>query len=98
MKPGKVYLGGVGPGDPGLVTLRLREVLRAADVILYDRLLDRSILREAKSSAEIIDVGKGAHGGDRGAEQRDINSLLIEHASRGKTVLRLKGGDITRLR
>ena len=93
MKPGKVYLGGAGPGDPGLVTLRLLEVLRDADVILYDRLLDRSILREAKSSAEIIDVGKGAHGGDRGAEQRDINSLLLEHASRGKTVLRLKGGD-----
>jgi len=93
MKRGKVYLGGAGPGDPGLVTLRLLEVLRTADVILYDRLLDRSILREAKGSAEIIDVGKGSRGGNRGAEQVEINRLLLEHASHGKTVLRLKGGD-----
>jgi uroporphyrinogen III methyltransferase/synthase len=94
-----VYLVGAGPGDPGLCTRRGAALLREADVVVYDRLVDRSLLALAKPGAELIDVGKrpagtaGASvptGADRQAE---INRLLVELGSSGRTVVRLKGGD-----
>lgn len=90
-RPGKVWLVGAGPGDPGLLTLKGREVLRRADVIFYDRLVNPGILVWAKTGAEVIDVGKEP-GGKR-VEQPDICRGLIQAARMGKEVIRLKGGD-----
>lgn len=88
----KVYLVGAGPGDPGLITVRAVEILRKADVVLYDRLVNPILLGYVPPSAECIYVGK-----DRGmpgkGRQKGIHDLLVEHAQRGKIVVRLKGGD-----
>ncbi len=88
---GFVSLVGAGPGDPGLLTVRGRERLQAADVVIYDRLLDPHLLDLAPPDAERIYVGKGpthhAH------EQPDINALLVAHGQAGRRVVRLKGGD-----
>jgi uroporphyrinogen III methyltransferase/synthase len=91
MKQGKVYLVGAGPGDPGLMTVKGLDCLRCADVVIYDRLIDESILSEARPEAEKIYVGKA----DRLhiLEQDSINQLLLEKAREGKVVVRLKGGD-----
>jgi uroporphyrinogen III methyltransferase/synthase len=91
MKQGKVYLVGAGPGDPGLMTVRGLDCLRRADVVIYDRLIDESILSEARPEAEKIYVGKA----DRLhiLEQDSINQLLLEKAREDKVVVRLKGGD-----
>lgn len=91
MKQGKVYLVGAGPGDPGLITVKGLACLKQADVIVYDRLVDESILKEAGADAEKIYVGKS----DRLhiLEQDSINKLLLEKAREGKIVVRLKGGD-----
>ncbi len=91
MKEGKVYLVGAGPGDPGLITLKGHNCLRQADVIIYDRLIDNSLLDTARTDAEKIYVGK-AHGCHT-REQKDISQLLVEKAKEGKTIVRLKGGD-----
>ncbi|MCD6299903.1 MAG: uroporphyrinogen-III C-methyltransferase [Dehalococcoidales bacterium] len=91
MKKGKVYLIGAGPGDPGLITVKGQDCLRQADVIIYDRLIDSSLLDAARPDAEKIYVGKGR--GCHTREQKDINQLLVEKAKAGKTVVRLKGGD-----
>jgi uroporphyrinogen III methyltransferase/synthase len=91
MKFGKVYLVGAGPGDPGLITVKGLDCVRQADVIIYDRLVDESILREAHSKAEKIYVGKAAS--HHTLEQETINRLLIQKAREGKVVVRLKGGD-----
>ena len=88
---GSVALVGAGPGDPGLLTLRALRVLNEADVILHDRLVTDAILQLARRDAERISVGK--HAGDGGHSQADINALLVELASSGKRVVRLKGGD-----
>ncbi len=91
MDTGKVYLVGAGPGDPGLITVRGLQLLRRADVVVYDRLVDPELLCEARRDAEMIYVGKAS---DRHTlPQNQINSLLIERASEGKEVVRLKGGD-----
>jgi len=89
-RPGKVILVGAGPGDPGLLTLRAVERIRAADVLVYDRLVHDGALALAKPSAEKIYMGKepGHH-----ARQDDIHALLVEKAREGKMVVRLKGGD-----
>lgn len=89
--PGIVYLVGAGPGDPGLITVKGRELLRAADVILYDRLVSSVLLSEAKIGAELVDVGKAP--GGRATSQGEINQLLIEKARLSAIVVRLKGGD-----
>ena len=91
MKAGKVSLVGAGPGDPGLLTVRGRELLRIADVVVHDRLIDPRLLDEAPPEALLIAVGKrpGAH---PMAQQR-INETLVRHARRGLDVVRLKGGD-----
>ena len=85
-----VYLVGAGPGDPGLLTVRARELIEAADVILYDRLIPPGILRRARG-AELVYVGK--EGGGPQMPQEEIDRLLVEHGSGGRTVVRLKGGD-----
>ena len=88
---GVVYLVGAGPGDPGLITVRGLEVLRAADVVLHDRLVPDGLLGEVRSDAVVVNVGKTP--GQTGRSQQEINELLVEHCRSGKTVCRLKGGD-----
>ncbi len=89
---GIVHLVGAGPGDPGLITVRGARLLRRADVIVYDRLVNPSLLAEGRPEAEMVDVGKHP---SRGGEhlQEEINELLIERARGGARVVRLKGGD-----
>ncbi len=89
--PGRVCLVGAGPGDPGLITVRGLDRLRAADVIVYDALVLPSLLREARADAVIIDVGK--RHADHKMTQEEINALLLEQAKSGRFVVRLKGGD-----
>jgi uroporphyrinogen III methyltransferase/synthase len=84
-----VYLVGAGPGDPGLLTVRARELIAAADVILHDRLIPPGALDGA--DAEIVDVGK--QGGGPQMSQDEINRLLLRYGGAGKRVVRLKGGD-----
>jgi len=90
VKPGIVYLIGAGPGDPGLITVKGRECLRRAGVVVYDYLANPVLLREAPQ-AEAIFVGKSR--GNHHRPQGEINQLLIDLARQGKTVARLKGGD-----
>jgi len=82
---------GAGPGDPGLLTVKGLDCLRRADVVIYDRLIDESILHEARPEAEKIYVGKASS--HHTLEQETINHLLIQKAREGKVVVRLKGGD-----
>lgn len=89
---GKVWLVGAGPGDPGLLTLRGAEVLRGADAVLYDALVDRSLLDLVPEHALRIDAGKRGHS-DRNLLQDDITRRLVDLAREGKQVVRLKGGD-----
>jgi uroporphyrin-III C-methyltransferase/precorrin-2 dehydrogenase/sirohydrochlorin ferrochelatase len=88
---GEVTLVGAGPGDPELLTLKALRALQDADVILHDHLVAAAVLDFARRDAERICVGKSA--GGAGASQAKINELLIEHARRGRRVVRLKGGD-----
>jgi uroporphyrinogen III methyltransferase/synthase len=90
-KKGICYLIGAGPGDPGLLTLRGRECLEMADVLVYDYLCNPQLLAWAKSGAEKIYVGKKA--GDHTLSQEEINALIVARARDGKIVARLKGGD-----
>jgi uroporphyrinogen III methyltransferase/synthase len=90
VKKGKVYLVGAGPGDPGLLTIRGREVLERAEVVIYDYLANEEFLKYAPASAERIYVGK--KGGDHTLSQDGINALLVEKG-RENVVVRLKGGD-----
>jgi uroporphyrinogen III methyltransferase/synthase len=91
MKKGKVYLIGAGPGDPGLITVKGLDCLKRADVVVYDHLASEQLLRHLKEGAEKIFAGK--KGGDHSLPQDRINALILEKASAGKTVARLKGGD-----
>ena len=91
IQKGKVYLVGAGPGDPGLLTIKGRECLSKADVVIYDYLANRSFLDYAKDGAEIIYVGK--KGGSHTMRQEEINALIVDKAGSGKRVVRLKGGD-----
>jgi len=90
-KTSKVYLVGAGPGDPGLVTLRAKECIENADVIIYDHLANPETLGWARDDAEITYVGKTP--GESRSNQNEINALLIKKAHEGKQVVRLKGGD-----
>ena len=90
-KSGTVYLVGAGPGDLGLITLRAKECIEQADVIVYDHLTNPEMLTWARDEAEIIDAGKRA--GEHTLTQEQINALLIEKARAGQQVVRLKGGD-----
>ena len=106
MKGGRVYLVGAGPGDPKLITVRGLELMRAADVVVYDHLVAPRLLKECPVRAKIIYAGKEGGsdpkaknlqlsrlGSDPGDIQRAINTLLIREANAGRTVVRLKGGD-----
>lgn len=91
MNQGIVYLVGAGPGDPGLMTLKGRECLQKADVVVYDYLANPRFLQYAPKNSKKIYVGK--KGASHSVEQEDINHLLIQEAQKGKVVVRLKGGD-----
>jgi uroporphyrinogen III methyltransferase/synthase len=86
-----VYLVGAGPGDPGLMTARALELIAAADVIVYDRLIPSSALDGAREDATLIYAGK--EGGGPSMPQAEIEELLLQHGGQGKQVVRLKGGD-----
>jgi uroporphyrin-III C-methyltransferase/precorrin-2 dehydrogenase/sirohydrochlorin ferrochelatase len=88
---GRVAIIGGGPGDPGLITVRGRQLLAEADVVLTDRLAPRSLLDELRADVEIIDASKIPYG--RAMAQEHINAALISHARAGRFVARLKGGD-----
>ena len=88
---GIVHLVGAGPGDPGLLTVRAVELIAAADVILYDRLIPREALAHAREGAELVYVGKQGAGPQ--VPQDETDRLLLEHARAGRRVVRLKGGD-----
>lgn len=89
--PGTVHLVGAGPGDPELITLQGLRCLRNADVLIYDRLIARTLLDEAPRTAERIFAGKSA--GHHSIRQDEIQRLMIDRARRGLDVVRLKGGD-----
>ena len=88
---GKVYLVGAGPGDPGLMTLKGLRCLERAELVVYDRLLDPSLLENVPPSAERVFVGKER--GRQAMSQDEINQALIDGAAAGLAVVRLKGGD-----
>ncbi|WP_440065893.1 uroporphyrinogen-III C-methyltransferase [Streptosporangium sp. OZ121] len=90
-KPVGVALVGGGPGDPGLITVRGRQLLAQADVVIADRLAPQALLDELSPDVELIDAAKIPYG--RYMAQERINELLVEHARQGKFVVRLKGGD-----
>jgi uroporphyrin-III C-methyltransferase len=87
----KVYLVGAGPGPPELLTLKAVGLLKAADVIIYDRLIQEQVLTHAKPTAERIYMGKPL--GKHDSRQEEIHNLLLRKATEGKLVVRLKGGD-----
>src|SRR6266478_5669157 len=91
MTPGKVYLVGAGPGDPGLITFRGMECLARADLVLYDGLVNPLILRHTQGLAERTCRSESPNG--RHLDQEEINQRLVGAAREGKTVVRLKGGD-----
>jgi len=88
---GTVFLIGAGPGDPGLITDKGKRLLESADVIIYDRLIENSLLNHASKDCETIYAGKKP--GEHKLTQEDINELMVEKAEEGKKVVRLKGGD-----
>jgi uroporphyrinogen III methyltransferase / synthase len=90
-KKGKCFLVGAGPGDLGLVTLRAKDCIEHADIVIYDYLCNPEMLRWAPEDAELIFAGKKA--GAHTLTQEQINALLVERTREGKNVVRLKGGD-----
>jgi uroporphyrinogen III methyltransferase/synthase len=91
MKKGKVYLVGAGPGDPDLLSIKALKIIRKAEVIVYDRLVEKSILKLIPKTTEKIYVGKRS--GRHTVPQDKIHEILVEETRKGKTVVRLKGGD-----
>lgn len=90
----RVILAGAGPGDPELITLKLQQRLGVADIIITDRLVNTEIInRHARPDVKLIKAGKQGYN-DRSCTQEDVTRMLIEEARSGKTVLRLKGGDV----
>lgn len=88
---GCVYLVGAGPGDPGLMTIKGRELLSSCDVVVYDHLASKRFLDWVPETCRKIYVGKQA--GHHSMKQEEINDVLVELALSGHTVVRLKGGD-----
>ena len=91
MGDGIVYLVGAGPGDPDLISVKGLRIIEIADVIVFDRLVDKRLLDKSRNDAILIDVGKGRD--FKQMDQISINELLISEAVKGRTVLRLNGGD-----
>ncbi|MEM8630165.1 MAG: siroheme synthase CysG [Pseudomonadota bacterium] len=92
-RQGAVALVGAGPGDPELLTLKARNALHEADVVIFDRLVAPEILELARREALLVDAGKEGFGPSR--TQQEINALMVEHAETGAQVVRLKSGDPT---
>jgi len=88
---GRVYLVGAGPGDPGLLTLKARDLIAEADCVIYDYLVNPEILKHARAESELIYVGK--RGFESSWTQGEINKLLLSKAAEHSRVVRLKGGD-----
>src|SRR2546425_6178342 len=88
---GRCFLVGAGPGDLGLVTLRAKECIEQADVIVFDHLCNSEMLKWARQGAELVYAGKKA--AQHTLSQDEINALLVERTRAGKMVVRLKGGD-----
>ena len=88
---GKIWLAGAGPGDASLLTVKTRQLLDAADVVVYDALISAEILSQIPREKKLINVGKRS--GNHPVPQPEINEILVEEAKKGKKVLRLKGGD-----
>lgn len=88
---GKVYLIGAGPGDIDLITVKGLRCIQQADVIIYDRLINKELLNEAKGSVELVYAGKLPN--YHALKQETINAFLVKYAKKGKNVVRLKGGD-----
>lgn len=88
---GKVYLVGAGPGDPELITLKGLKAIKEADVILYDRLVNKEILNYASPSTKFFYCGKDPH--RHSLPQEETNKMMVTLAKKGHTVTRLKGGD-----
>lgn len=96
MKPSKVYLIGAGPGRPDLITVRGLNVLKQADVVVYDYLIDKALLDEARPGAQVIScrsLGKKRYYGNPSLAQKKINELVVREAKKGKRVVRVKNGD-----
>ena len=91
MKKGKVWLVGAGPGDPSLLTIKASELIKEADVIVYDRLVGEGILSQIPEKTKMINVGK--EGGSHPIPQKEIELILVKEALLGNKVIRLKGGD-----
>jgi uroporphyrinogen III methyltransferase/synthase len=91
MSEGKVYLVGAGPGDPGLITVRARELIETCDVLVYDYLANAELQRWIKPGCECVYVGKRP--GRHSISQDKIEDILVKHAQKGRMVVRLKGGD-----
>ncbi len=91
MKSGKVYLVGAGPGDPALLTLRAADLLKKAEVVVYDRLIQEEVLSFCAPSSERIYMGQPV--GKHESRQEEVHALLLQKAREGKIVVRLKGGD-----
>lgn len=88
---GKVYIAGAGPGDKGCLTLKVKDIIQKADIILYDNLVSDEIISLAKPDSKLVDVGKIA--GFHKVNQENTNKYLIEYSKKYDIVLRLKGGD-----
>ena len=88
---GKVYIVGAGPGDPGLLTLKAIDVIKNADIVLYDRLVSDQILKMIPDDVEKEYTGRNV--GDDYTHQNETNQLMLKHAKIGKSVVRLKAGD-----
>ena len=91
MTPGKVYLVGAGPGDPGLLTIKGKQILESADCVIHDFLVNEDLLQWSRPDAEKLGVGRRGQAGR--LRQDEINQLIIARARAGKMVCRLKGGD-----
>jgi len=88
---GKVFIVGAGPGDPKLITLKAVEAIKAADIVLYDRLVSKKIIDKIPKKTEKVYVGRDV--GDDYKHQETTNELMVKYAKRKQTVVRLKGGD-----
>jgi uroporphyrin-III C-methyltransferase len=88
---GKVFLVGAGPGDPSLITLRAVELIKKADVVLYDRLVSKKIISMIPKKAKAIYVGRAV--GDDYKHQDSTNDLMVKYAKTNRSIVRLKGGD-----